>query len=239
MSLSRKLGIGAVTAAMLAVPVIPVSAASGPTLGGCKPYPPSAPKTLTLHASPTSYTAGQSTLLFGAFKKGKCPIQNATIILRREKVINGHPMGGFYKFATVTTNSKGTFSTTAHFKYSQAVQAKFKAAGGFTGETSNIVIITVRTKITEAVGAPGKCRLTFSGSTYPRQSGKTVKIQKRAKTFNGWTTIAQTTTNSYGRYHVSKKLTCGARYNVSAYIGKTTRNAAGRSATVFGIKAKR
>ena len=97
----------------------------------------------------------------------------------------------------------------------------------------------MHTKITESAAKHSACRITLSGSTTPVKRNHTVTIQKRGARghFHGWHFFARGTTNRHGHYSITKTAKCGSTYNLSALIASDSTNLAGRSATIYGIKA--
>ena len=228
MSLRRIVSVAAVAATAIMLPALPGGAA--PTATGCTPYPPSAGETLTIDASPRTVTAGQQVLLFGSFTNGGCPIRRAGIAIQRRYLVNGVQHGRWITIGHATTTSHGTYGSTTNPVRNEALRAHFAPTGAFTGATSSAVNVFARTSITESVSKLSSCRLSISGGTTPRKVGRTVKIQK--KTSTGQHTVARATTNSRGRYHVTKTFACGTRLRLSALIAADSTNKAGRSGTV-------
>ena len=228
MSLRRFVSVAAIATSAVLLPALPGGAA--PSTGSCNPYPPSAGETLTIDASPRTVTAGQQVLVFGSFTQGGCPISGATIRIQRRYLVNGVPQGSWVTIASATTTSHGTYGTTTHPLRNERLRAHFAATGGFATANSNTVDVFARTRITESVSKLSGCRLAISGGTTPHKVGRTVKIQN--KTSTGQHTVATATTNSRGRYSLTKTFTCGKLYHLSAYISGDSINRAGRSGTV-------
>ena len=236
MSFRRLISVGVLAASAAVLPALPGQAA--PSTGSCNGSYPTNKPVLTLTVSPTTVTAGRSVFAFGNLHKNQCAIKNAPIRIQAQRVVNGTPTGSFRTVKTVTTRSNGNYLASVVRLRNTVLRAYFPGGGGFASATSNKVRETVRTKITNNAATGSACKVTFSGSTTPAAKGRTVKVQNRGAKghFNGWKTIATATTNSKGRYSVTKTLTCGKTYNVSSLIGATATNAAGRSATHYGVK---
>jgi hypothetical protein len=229
MSLRRIVSVAAIATSAILLPALPGSAA--PSTSGCSEYPPSgAGERLTIDATPHTVTAGQQVLAFGSFSRGGCPVHGATIKVQRKYLVNGVAQGSWVNIATVTTTSHGNYLASVHPLRNQALRAHFFHANGFATANSNAVNIFARTRITESVSKLSACRLAISGGTTPHKVGRTVKIQNRTST--GQHTVARATTNSRGRYSLTKTFTCGRTYHLSAFIGSDSINKAGRSGTV-------
>jgi hypothetical protein len=230
MSLRHVVGVAAIATAAVLVPALPGGAA--PSVGACKPYPPSAGEKLTIDASPRTITAGQQTLVFGAFTQGGCPIHGARIAVQRKRLVSGAVKGSWHTIATVTTTSHGTYATSTSPSHNERLRAHFAPPSGsaFTVRNSNGVNVHVRTHVTESIAKRSSCRLTISGATSPVKAGRRIYIQR--KTSTGQKTVATAVTTTRGHYSKTKTFTCGHTYKLSAFIKGDSTNSSGRSPIV-------
>jgi hypothetical protein len=95
--------------------------------------------------------------------------------------------------------------------------------------------MSVRTNITARWAAPGGCKVSVTGTTYPKKTGVTVSTQRRLTSggkFVGWSTAARVRTTSTGTFKGTVQLPCGSKQGMSTYVVAMTGNAAGRTPTV-------
>jgi len=241
MSFRRLITVGvlAASAGVIALPALPGQAAGGPNTGNCKPdYPPGPPQ-ISMDLTSRKVTAGQSTTAFGELRQKQCPIRGAHVVIQRKRVVNGAATGGWLTVGSATTSKNGLYIVSTAPLHNELLRARFNAANGFSRATSLNVPVNVRTKITEAASKGSSCKITLTGATKPVKGNHTVTIQKRGPKghFHGWTTFATGKTGKGGHYSITKTAKCGTTYNLSALIAKDATNLAGRSATIFGIKA--
>ena len=240
MSFRRLISVGALAASAAVLPALPGQAA--PSTGHCpNPNYPTNSSTITLSVSPRTVTAGRSVSAFGELRKNSCAIKGATIRIARKRVVNGVATGGWMRVASVTTDRNGLYLASIVPPHNELLRARFAGTsdGTFKPATSGNVRISVRTKITEAATKGSACRITLTGATRPVKGHHTVTIQKRGAKghFHGWSKFATGKTGKGGHYSITKTAKCGTTYNLSALIAKDATNLAGRSATIFGIKA--
>jgi hypothetical protein len=226
--------IGLLTAGFVGVPAVAGTAAPK---GGC-PYPPNRP-VLKLFASPATVIARHSETAYGNFTQNSCGISGATIRLQRRLLVGGEPRGSWYTFATVTTNSNGVFAAHRRPWHNEEQRALFSAAGGFPSTSSRVVAVAARTAVSLAATRLSNCRIRLTGATSPTKARHTIRIQLRGPRgqFEGWGTVGRWQTDTRGHYLTIGKFSCGKVYNLSVYITADARNAAGRSRTIYGLKA--
>src|SRR3954447_3592234 len=238
MSFRRLISVGLLAASAAVLPALPGQAA--PSTGSCDGSYPTNATQLSLSVTASTITIGRTITAFGALRKNACAIKGATVVIRSKSVVDGTPIGRWSTVKTVTTDRNGLFLATTAPRINTLLQAHFAPTAGFVGANSD-VLVRVRTAISEAATKRPACKITLTGGTRPMKVDAPVAIQKRGPRgqFHGWTTFARGRTNIHGRYSINKAATCGTRYNLSALIGKDATNIAGRSATLFGIKATR
>ncbi|HET7530935.1 MAG TPA: hypothetical protein VFJ98_08260 [Mycobacteriales bacterium] len=236
MSFRRLITVGVLAAGTAVLPALPGQAA--PSTGSCDGSYPTNNPVITMSISSSHVTAGQSVFVFGNLHKNQCAIKGATIRIQAQRVVSGKATGSFRTVKSVTTARNGNYVASIAPLHNENLRARFIGGGGFPAVNSGSARETVRTRITEGVTKRHSCKVTFSGSTRPVARGETVRIQNRGPRghFHGWKTIARATTTHTGHYSVTKRLTCGHAYNVSALIGATAVNAGGRSGTHYGVK---
>jgi len=241
MSFRRLISVGVLAASAAVLPALPGQAA--PSIGSCpnSDYPTNS-SSLSLSVSPRTITFGRSVSTYGELRKNSCPVRGATIRIEMRSVVDGVGFGRWVLVKTATTDRNGLFLTSTTPRTNELLRARFRGAGTtFKPATSSSVLVKVRTAITEAATKAAACKITLTGATKPTKISAKITIQKRGARghFHGWTKFAGGTTNSRGRYSITKQAVCGRTYNLSALIGKDATNAAGRSRTIFGIKATR
>jgi hypothetical protein len=240
MSYRRLISVAVLAASAAVLPALPGQAA--PSTGTCDGSYPTNSSTLSLSVTPRTITAGQAVTAFGELRQNRCAIKGASIRIEKANVVSGK-VGSFTLVKTVTTDNNGLY--VASYAPLQDVQIRARFLGWtsphYLPATSNRIGVNVRTRISEAATKLSSCRIKLTGATRPVKKFHTVTIQKRGPKghFNGWTAFASGKTNRYGHYSITKTATCGTTYNLSALIGKDATNLAGRSATIFGIKATR
>src|SRR4051794_40598494 len=239
MSFRRLISVGVLAASAAVLPALPGQAAPSTNPGCNSSYPTNATQ-LSLSVTARTITIGRTITAFGELRKNSCAIKGATVVIRSKSVVDGTAIGRWHTVKPVTTDHTGLFLATTAPRVNTLLQAHFAPAGGFAEAFANVVV-RVRTAISEAAAKRSACRITLTGVTRPMKIDSRVTIQKRGprRHFHGWTTFARGKTNIHGRYSITKTATCGTTYNLSALIGKDATNLAGRSATIFGIKATR
>jgi len=234
MSFRRLSTIGLLAIAATLVPALPGSAAT-PTATNCpsgsSPTSPTNTPTLSIVDSPSTIYAGNFSSVFGKFSINGCAIQNATIKIQRRLVVSGSPTGSWSTVKTVVTSSRGVYAAAYFVNRNVQLRGVFYSAGGFPHTNSSTSPrLNVRTSIGETVRKLAACKVTFSGNTTPVKASRTVTVQNRVS--NKWVKVTTAKTNSTGHYAVTRTLTCGRSYHVSAYISGDSINFAGRSALV-------
>jgi chloramphenicol 3-O-phosphotransferase len=110
------------------------------------------------------------------------------------------------------------------------------AEAGRPSATSNVVGLTVHTKISLKLAHLSGCRVRFTGSTLPTKANRRISIQRHRAA--GWRTAYHARTHSNGKYRVRHRLTCGKTYRFRSVIAGDSVNASGRSAS-HRVKARR
>lgn len=237
MSFRRLISVGVLAASAVVLPALPGQAT--PSTGSCDGSYPPHPPSLSLDVTPRTVTAGQSVTAFGELRQNQCPIKGGTIRIQRKRLVSGTPTGSWATVKTVTTRANGLYSGAFAPLHNELVRARFIGGGGFPAVNSGSVTVKVRTKITEAAAKGSACKITLTGVTKPTKARHTVTIQNRGPKghFHGWKFFARGKTNKAGKYSITKTATCGKTYNLSSLINADSTNLAGRSATIYGVKA--
>jgi len=239
MSFRRLISVGVLAASAAVLPALPGQAA--PSTGSCDGSYPTNATQLSLSVTARTITAGSSISAVGALRKNDCPIKGAVVRIESNAVVGGVPTNHWVLVKNVTTDKNGLYLTSVAPRINELLRAHFRAAGGFPAAWSSNIPIKVRTAISETATKRSACRITLTGATRPAKASATVKIQNRGAKghFNGWHRFASGKTTSRGHYSITKTAVCGRIYNLSALIGADATNAAGRSRTIFHIKATR
>jgi len=222
----------AIAGGLLIAPALPSQAAPS---GGCSPQNN---PVLSLKLTPALVRGNASSVVSGSFLQNACAIRNARIHVQTRALVNGKPSGIWKTFTVVTTNTNGVWKTSVAPGQNVRVRAFFSKAGAFPTTFSSVQTLLDAIRITMHPTTPGGCKIHLTGATTPTKANKKVFIQSRGPKghFQGWTSVGSTMTHSDGTYSTSAVANCATTYNFRVFMYGDAHNAAGHSATIFGIK---
>ena len=210
-------GVAAVSLLSLGMSVPSASAIEARCL-----YPPTKP-TLSIGLSTTAPVAGKAVYVKGRLRYNTCGVAGRPTTAK----------AGTKSLGTKNTDSFGYYA----FRFVPLTRTSVSARSSYNGvaAASRSIKMSVRTNIKGTFSAPGSCRVSVSGSTYPKKRSVIVYVQRRLTSggrFVGWSTVAKVRTTTTGTFRATVKRPCGSKTGMSVYIAAMTGNAAGRTPTV-------